>query len=321
MQKLFGLLILSILGSSLAQEPIQLTPESVLRFTTPEEAATLLGSSDDFTQAMSPLDRALRVGKTDVAEEELLEYLSQQTLSWTDEEISRFSGLAEMVASRLEGLTFTLPDDILMIKTTGQDEFDAPYTRQNAIIFPESFLQAPDDTLLPVLAHELFHVLSRANPDRKDALYDVIGFQSCKEFTFPESLANIKITNPDAPLTQHSTEVTAKGETFQALPVLFIEDDVDPSQRKPLGELFGNGTIQFKLLAVDETCQAVTNGDALALYDVSEVTGFFEKIGRNTEYIIHPEEILADNFSLLLGEVDVPNPEIIKKLAEVLGLQ
>jgi hypothetical protein len=321
MKYLFSFLLFIGFTAGLAQEPIQLTPESALRFATPEEAATLLGSSDDFTQAMSPLDRALRVGKTDVTEEELLEYLSQQTLSWTDEEISRFSGMAEMVASRLEGLTFTLPSEVIMIKTTGQDEFDAPYTRQNAIIFPESFLQAPDDAILPVLAHELFHVLSRANPDGKDALYGVIGFQPCKEFTFPESLADIKITNPDAPLTQHSIEITANEETFQALPVLFIEDDVDPSQRKPLGELFGNGTIQFKLLAVDETCQAVTNGDALALYDVSEVTGFFEKTGRNTEYIIHPEEILADNFSLLLGEVDVPNPEIIKKLAEVLGLQ
>jgi hypothetical protein len=122
-------------------------------------------------------------------------------------------------------------------------------------------------------------------------------------------------------LTQHSIEVTANNETFQAIPVLFIETDIDPTQRKPLGELFGDGTIQFKLLAVDETCQAVMNADELALYNVPEVTGFFEKTGTNTEYIIHPEEILADNFSLLLGEVDVPNPEITTKLAEVLGLQ
>lgn len=321
MRKLFGLLVLGLLGWSLAQEPLQLTPTSVLRFATPEEAAMVLGSSDDFTQVMSPLDRDLRVGKKDVSEEELLEYLSQQTLAWNEEEISRFSGMAEMVASRLEGLTFTLPDEILMIKTTGQDEFDAPYTRQNTIVFPESFLQAPDDAILPVLAHELFHVLSRANPDKKDSLYAVIGFQPCKEFTFPESLATIKITNPDAPLTQHSIEVMANNETFQALPVLFIEEPIDPSERKPLGQLFSDGIIQFKLLAVDDSCKPSMNGETLALYDVPEVTGFFEKTGKNTDYIIHPEEILADNFSFLLGEVDVPNPEITSKLAEVLGLQ
>jgi hypothetical protein len=209
----------------------------------------------------------------------------------------------------------------LLIKTTGQDEFDAPYTRQNAIILPESFLTAPDDAILPILTHELFHVLSRANPDKRDDLYGVIGFTPCMEFTFPESLAAIKITNPDAPLTQHSIEVTANSETIQVLPVLFIEDDIDPSQRKPLGQLFGEGTIQFKLLAIDASCQAVMNGDTLALYDVADVTGFFEKTGRNTEYIIHPEEILVDNFSALLGDIEVPNPEITSGLAKVLGLQ
>jgi hypothetical protein len=42
-------------------------------------------------------------------------------------------------------------------------------------------------------------------------------------------------------------------------------------------------------------------------------------VGRNTDYIIHPEEILADNFALLMsGASGAPSPEIIKKLEEVL---
>jgi hypothetical protein len=320
-KNLLGILLFISFSVTLAQEPVQLTPTSVVHFATPEEGATLLGSSDDFTTAMSPLDRALRVGKNDVTEEELLEYLSAQSVAWTDEEVTRLSGFIAQIAKGLEGLTFTLPEEVLLIKTTGQDEFDAPYTRQNAIILPESFLAAPDDAIFPTLAHELFHILSRANPDKKDDLYGVIGFTPCKAFTFPESLAAIKITNPDAPLTQHSIEVTANSEEVQVLPVLFIEDDIDPTQRKPLGQLFGEGTIQFKLLAIDANCQAVMKGDTLALYDVAEVTGFFDKTGKNTEYIIHPEEILADNFSLLLGEADVPNPEITTGLAKILGLQ
>jgi hypothetical protein len=53
--------------------------------------------------------------------------------------------------------------------------------------------------------------------------------------------------------------------------------------------------------------------------DVSNVSGFFEQIGKNTKYIIHPEEILADNFALLfLGNKDVPSPEIIRKMKDVL---
>jgi hypothetical protein len=60
---LFVVVLISGCTLVLANEPIQLTPESVVRFATPEEGATLLGSSDDFTTSMSPLDRALRVGK------------------------------------------------------------------------------------------------------------------------------------------------------------------------------------------------------------------------------------------------------------------
>jgi hypothetical protein len=42
------------------------------------------------------------------------------------------------------------------------------------------------------------------------------------------------------------------------------------------------------------------------------------RIGRNTEYIIHPEEILADNFVLLVNGAKAPSPEILQKLDAVL---
>jgi len=55
------------------------------------------------------------------------------------------------------------------------------------------------------------------------------------------------------------------------------------------------------------------------LVGLQQVAGFFEQVGRNTEYIIHPEEILADNFAILiLQEHDVPSPGTIQKLGEVL---
>lgn len=56
------------------------------------------------------------------------------------------------------------------------------------------------------------------------------------------------------------------------------------------------------------------------LLDVRQVRGFYEQVGRNTNYIIHPEEILADNFSLLLlGKTKVRSPEIQQKIAAVLN--
>jgi len=43
-------------------------------------------------------------------------------------------------------------------------------------------------------------------------------------------------------------------------------------------------------------------------------------VGRNTGYIIHPDEILADNFVLLVNQSkNVRSPEILEKMRAVLA--
>jgi hypothetical protein len=52
---------------------------------------------------------------------------------------------------------------------------------------------------------------------------------------------------------------------------------------------------------------------------LQQITGFAEQVGKNTDYVIHPEEILADNFALLISAQGDPiSPEIIRKMEEVL---
>ena len=55
------------------------------------------------------------------------------------------------------------------------------------------------------------------------------------------------------------------------------------------------------------------------LLSIKDVGQFFEQIGRNTGYIIHPEEILAENFALLLsGSSELETPELIQKIKRLL---
>jgi hypothetical protein len=336
MRKLFSLLILSVFGACLAQEPIQLTPESVVRFATPEEGATILGSSDDFSEVMSQMDLNIRMGKSGASKEEWLEFAASQTLPWTDEEKTRLTKMMEQVASKLTGLTFSLPNEVMLIKTTGEEEFggDALYTRQNAIVIIQSIMDAPvqelpEEELTRILAHELYHVLSRATPNKKDEAYAVIGFKPCKGFVLPEPL--IQVTNPDAPLTEHSIEAVSKdGQALQGVFVIFAQEpNLDFAKLKAEGqgpgELLASGVIKFGFLPVDTStgnCSPLLEGDLAKVYDLEkDVTGVFEKIGKNTGYIIHPEEILAENFSFIVTGAEVPNPEITTKLTEVLGLQ
>jgi hypothetical protein len=48
----------------------------------------------------------------------------------------------------------------------------------------------------------------------------------------------------------------------------------------------------------------------------ADTTGWFEQIGHNTRYTIHPDEILADNFVRLInGDTNLPTPQIIATMA------
>jgi len=58
--------------------------------------------------------------------------------------------------------------------------------------------------------------------------------------------------------------------------------------------------------------------------DPRDMEGLFEQIGRNTRYLWHPEEILADNFALMAIGVErgaplkLPSPEIQDRLRAIL---
>ena len=55
--------------------------------------------------------------------------------------------------------------------------------------------------------------------------------------------------------------------------------------------------------------------DPSILYDPEEAEDFWEIFGKNTEYVVDPEEVLADNFAyaLIMGPegYDYASPELI----------
>ena len=65
---------------------------------------------------------------------------------------------------------------------------------------------------------------------------------------------------------------------------------------------------------------ATENDDGTpVVFSPLQLSNFREQIGSNTNYIIHPEEILAENFRhLVLGTKSLPNPEIIEKMKRII---
>jgi hypothetical protein len=310
-------LTLVLCGVERASADVPLQPGAAVRFASVEEGGRLLTTRDAFVAALSPFDRSVRLmTDRDVSEDEYLRHVAGQVRAWQRGEVDKLSGIVASLRGRLAPWNLLLPDRVLLVKTTGREEGSAAYTRANAVVLPQRYVDQPAASLEETLLHELFHVLSRHNPGLREAIYGVIGFQPRGRIELPKSLAARKITNPDSVGVDYAIRVTRAGETFNAVPVLYSS-----SQRPVAGRpLFAYLT--FRLMAIEQRGNAwapkLVGGRPL-LFEHTEVGGFFEQVGRNTGYLIHPEEILADNFVLLVtGKRDVPTPRILEHMARVL---
>ena len=292
-----------------------------VHFASQGEGRQILVAKDDFIQRLSPFDRSARM-KTDktVSEGELLEFIGRNVVDWTKEEMQTVQAAIEAIHPLLRELPLSLTPTVQFIKTTGAEEGNAAYTRGTAIVLPKSELAKTPKELQKLICHELFHILSRQNPELREELYGIIGFTKCNEIKLTPELERRKITNPDAPRNDHFIRLKIGGQQCLAVPILLSTAEVYNVQRG--GEFFEYLNFQFLVMektSVLRRLKVVYENSEPKLIGPQAVSGFFEQAGRNTQYVIHPEEILADNFALLiLREQNVPSPEILQKMREIL---
>jgi hypothetical protein len=173
-----------------------------------------------------------------------------------------------------------------------------------------------------MIAHEVFHILSRHDPVLRERLYSLFGFQRCARADVPESAARLRITNPDAVASLHSIRVRHRGQPVDALPYIrFRAEPGDPAQGGLLSQ------IHVRWLLVDragDDCRVRQSAAGVEEVDPEQLEGLYEKIGRNTGYLFHPEEIIADNFAMLFlaslgpGTKSAPTPDMLEKLRAAL---
>ncbi len=295
--------------------------KTVMHFASIDEGQKILTTKDEFVRHLSPFDRAARL-KTDkpVSEDEYLAFVGKNVVEWAPEETRNVEAALKEIQSRLGELSLAFPATIQLIKTTGSEEGGAAYTRGTAIVLPKSELAKNQNELARLICHELFHVLSRQNPELREELYGIIGFVRCDDLEFPHELAARKITNPDGPRNDHFIWLKIEGQRRAAIPVLFSKTENYDVARG--GEFFEYLDFQFLIVEMEATSprpRVVYENSAPKLAGLRAVSGFLEQVGSNTQYFIHPDEILAENFALLvLGKQKVESPEIIEKMKSVL---
>ena len=123
----------------------------------------------------------------------------------------------------------------------------------------------------------------------------------------PEELRNQIIANPDVEHHNSYATFTINGEKKDCY-LVFLTDNVF---EKP-GDTFFDGMYS-----------GVVPLDGSAVYRVEEVEDFWDIVGRNTDYVEDPEELMATNVAYALMNLDngyegFGSPEILQGIIDYL---
>lgn len=283
---------------------------TTISFATKEEGAALLGTSDEYTKELNKFDIASRTrNPANDQEQNYLDFAASQAQDWNPDEIAALKVVINGVKTKMEemGLNLDFPNNVNLVKSAMLEEGGSvSYTRQDYIVVKGSV----DETFI---IHELFHILSRNNPSNRDALFQTINFEKCNRIAYPASIADNVVTNPDAPFLDHFITLQLDGEQKEAVFILYTEEDYTT------GAFFDYFDQKLMLIegGADSKTPVLVNGIPV-LRDFNESSDLYSKIGDNTGYTLHPEEILADHFVALITQKSVPSPSFIEAMKNVL---
>jgi hypothetical protein len=279
------------------------------------EAAAGNGRSDAYTRALTPFDLSMRLGKpSGLTEQDYLREAAEAVSSWPESEVVQLKAAFDALAKAVQahGLKLHLPATIQMIKTSGNEEFGAEgYTRGTRIM-----LNTEAQPLgMHLVAHELFHVISRNNASLQDRAYAVFGFRRINKIDFSKAADGQAITNPDCPTIEHAIALGDAGATKDY--ALLLYSRLPFTENANLGEIAAIGLLQLTGSEGVKKAATTSSGEPIVL-ELSDVPGLFKKIGSNTQYVLHPEEISAEHFAMLVSEEQVQEPAYLAKMEKAL---
>jgi len=264
---------------------------------------------DFYFENVRPVDIFLQLGSFDSIFFQGLRHLYSESLSesvkaFSREEQKQLQPLLNGIYQNLHTLNPALAkDSIYLVKTDGRHYGAGTwFTRQQSIIMPENAISnLSEDDLLSVLYHEVFHIISRYHPKLRQALYSLIGFERPKyHVTLPPELDSMVLLNPDGVDFQYVFEFEPG---LFGMPLIYA-GNLDESARNLV--FFDHLNFAFFRVENDQLLN-----DPIAHEDYP---AFRHAIGNLTNYIIHPDEILADYFAAIMlreyqsGQAEQLNP-------------
>ena len=285
-----------------------------IAFATVDQGRAIVTTRDEYIERLGPLERSLKArSAAAVSESEFIALAASAVKPWSAEERMAVQRAFEAIAPELDKLRLPLPLHVLLIRSSGAGEGGAPHTRGNAVVMTDGAFR---EELSYVLAHELFHVASRHNRRWRDAMYATIGFVPVDELVLPAPLAQRRITNPDAPRLDVAIRVRAAGDVVWVAPLLQATvDRYDPARG---ADFFATMQLVWLEIGRGEALARPTLADPPRQLRTADLSDFASQVGRNTSYVIHPEEILADNFAQIVTGAKPRSPEVHERILRAL---
>jgi hypothetical protein len=273
--------------------------------------AIVIDTTDHFFENISKVDMMIQMKmsydaglpKTTLTDDFKV-FLQQDVNSFFSSERKMLEGMFKTLYDSVATINPNIfPKRLNLIRTSAKHYGKGVYyTRENCIIIPKDALDSENlDGLAETMAHELFHVYSRLNPDKKTKLYHLIGYTKLNApLTLPEPLQSRVLLNPDGTDFSYFIDLTLKnGKKTKVVPIIYSSEPKYVAGSKP--QFFNY--LKFDLFPIEKdgkTYKVIANADGSSSISIPD-TDYFTQIKQNTNYVIHPDEILADNFMLIIN--------------------
>lgn len=267
-----------------------------LQVLTKNEASQVLSQPDEYTNNLNPFSlMAMRLRSS----ADYLRTVENTTLEFTENEIRTLNTQIDEVNNALNALGLNIDLEISFAKTQGLESMGMPYSRHNAVVLTAPYLHAFNSGMrIPnvnmgtgIVAHEIFHIISRSFPQLRAGMYNIWNFYYEPELRVPLQV----IINPDAPNCNYKVNVIYQGREISVTPMILVQEQTQMGMMNADKKLYFNG-------------QAIHR----------DSTNYMEVTGAPAETsAYHPEEISAEAFRLIIEGADFQRKD---RVLEVLRL-
>lgn len=282
------------------------------RYASAEEGRKLRLNNTNYFNALTQNDIDWKFRQTGKTLEEFKTFAADQIRDFTEEEMKALDAMVSLVEVRLDALGVCLQtDEIIFIKSDMKDEGGAGgfthkndiylssflvetlvYALQGNTIYPPDYLEYVSIIVPNIIAHELFHCLTRNDARFRQQMYSLIGFTVMDhEIAFGPTVRNLILQNPDVELFDNWAEFTIDGQKRRCILIPVYECSfAEAAETDPNASFFDH--MQCVLVPLDAPDTMIP---------VEQASDFYTVLGHNTDYVVAAEECMADNFGNMVA--------------------